>query len=43
MTYLMVKTGMKTIIFSFKRKGIRFYLIKLFYKLKKQKIEVFSE
>lgn len=34
MTYLMVKTTTNTIIFSFRRKFIRYIAIKLFYKLK---------
>ena len=43
MTYLMVKTGTKTIIFRFKRKFVRYYITKLFYKIKGYEVEVFQE
>ena len=39
MTYLMVKTGTKTILFSFKRKFIRYHITKLFYKVKDYEVK----
>ena len=43
MTYLMVKTGTKTILYSFKRKSIKYLLIKLSYTIKGYEIEVVEE
>ena len=43
MTYLMAKTTTSTIIISFRRKFVRYYITKLFYKIKGYEVEVVQE